>query len=94
MEHYTRLQEIREELDRAEDDLVYYAGDPEAIEYAKATIISLKAEQKRLRDEEDLYREGYEAGIKFHLDGVPMQDEWLGRTGPWRRGFTQAGFDS
>ena len=86
MQILDRLKDIEHELDCG------FSAEVETNLYQEQK--ELKEEQARLNAEEKEYREGYEAGRAYHMDGVPMKDEWLGRFGFFRQGFDAAGQDS
>ena len=94
MIHYQRLDEIREEIQEKQFGIMYGDLDDEDISNYQSDIDLLEDERTKLEAEQDEYREGYDAGREFHLNGMPMLDEWFGRDGPFDRGFRAAGDDS
>lgn len=97
MIHFARLMEIYTELRELQIELNMGLARGEFTERRyeiERNISVLKEEQTRLEAEAEEYREGYEAGRDFHMDGVSMKDEWLGRFGFFRQGFDAAGQDS
>lgn len=92
MIHYQRIDEIADLLHAMEDDV----DDHSSAEVTVNRIVErlkLENELKKLKKEQEEYRDGYDAGREFHMGGV-MRDEWRGRWGAFRRGFDAAGDDS
>lgn len=94
MIHYQRLDEIREEIEEKQFAIMIGDLDDEDIQNYQSDIQALEDEQRELEAEQEEYREGYQAGMEFHMDGVPMKDEWRGRSGKFQEGFDAAGQDS
>lgn len=87
----TRMDEIRERLAEIEHELSCgFSAEVETNLYNEQAILERELEVL----EHDEYWEGYRAGVEFHIDCVPMKDEWLDRSGAFSRGFDQAGQDS
>jgi len=94
MIHYQRLDEIREEIQEKQFGIMYGDLDDEDISNYQSDIDLLEDERTKLEAEQDEYREGYDAGREFHLNGMPMQEDWRGRVGAFQQGFEAAGQDS
>ena len=94
MIHYQAIADLKDRIDALQGDRGYYCPGPEKDAEMVQEIQDLEEELKKLEKEADDYREGYEAGRDFYMDGVPMKDEWAGRGGQFYRGFTAAGDDS
>lgn len=94
MIHYKEIADIKDRIHTIESDLGYYDPIGPERDEMEAEILELQTDLARLEKEAEDYREGYEAGRQFHMDGVPMRDEWQGRFGMFSRGFDDAGADS
>lgn len=94
MIHYQAIEDLEERIEALRSDLGYYCPAPDKEAEMNAEIDQLTAELNQLKQEQEEYREGYDAGVQFHMDGTGMRDEWLGRFGAFRQGFDQAGQDS
>lgn len=94
MINYQAIEDAETEIREKRDEINYGDLDEETINNYESDIQALEEEIKNLKQEQEDYREGYSAGQSFHMDGVPMQDEWQGRFGKFYEGFTAAGQDS
>ena len=93
MIHYNAISRIEDRL-REINSLLECGFSAEVETNLYQEQRELNDEVERLRAEQEEYRDGYEAGQQFHMDGVPMKDEWLGRSDMFHQGFTSAGEDS
>lgn len=93
MIHYERIQEIADQLHAMENDVDDHLST-EATVNRIVERLSLENELKKLKQEQEDYRDGYDAGREYHMGDGVMRDEWLGRFGAFRRGFDAAGDDS
>jgi len=94
MIHYQRLAEICEEIKEKQFGIMYGNLDDEDINNYQSDIQALEDEQRELETEQEEYREGYQAGVEFHMGSGVMRDEWQGRFGKFQEGFDAAGQDS
>lgn len=94
MIHYQEIEQAREEIEEKRFAIMIGDLDEEDVNNYESDISALEDDIRTWEREQEEYREGYNAGREFHMDGTPMKDEWLGRTGPFRQGFDAAGQDS
>lgn len=94
MIHFLEIQQAREEIEEKQFAMIFGNLDEEDFQNYESDINTLEDNIREWEREQEEYREGYEAGRQFHLNGVPMKDEWRGRFGVFRQGFEQAGQDS
>jgi hypothetical protein len=92
--HYQSIAQAREEIEEKQFAIMVGDLSEEDINNYQSDIDALEDDIKGWEREQDEYREGYDAGVQFHMDGVPMRDEWKGRFGAFRQGFDAAGEDS
>jgi len=94
MIHYQRLAEIQEEIQEKQLAIMIGDLDDEDIQNYQSDIQALEDEQRELEAEQEEYREGYHAGMEFHMGSGVMLEEWRGRTDKFQEGFDAAGQDS
>lgn len=94
MIHHQAIADIEAEIREKQDEMHYTELDEETMNNYESDIQALEVELKDLKQEQEDYREGYDAGNRFHMGGESMRDEWSGRGGQFYNGFTQAGQDS
>lgn len=94
MIHYHEIEQAREEIEEKQFAILIGDLTEEDIQNYESDIQALEEEIRTWEREQEEYREGYEAGRQFHLDGVPMKEEWRGQSGAFSQGFDAAGQDS
>lgn len=94
MIHYQAIEQAREEIEEKRFGILCGDLTEEDVNNYESDIQALEDDIRTWEGEQEEYRDGYEAGRQFHMDGVAMKDEWRGRTGPFHDGFTAAGQDS
>jgi hypothetical protein len=94
MINYQAIEEAEAEIREKQDEINYGNLDEETVQNYESDIVALEDELKGLKQEQEDYREGYDAGQEFHMGSGVMRDEWLGRFGKFRAGFDAAGQDS
>lgn len=94
MIHHQAIEQAREEIEEKQFAIMIGDLTDEDIQNYESDINALEDDIRTWEREQEEYRDGYEAGRQFHMDGMPMQDEWLGRFGAFRQGFDAAGQDS
>lgn len=94
MIHDHDIEQAREEIEEKQFAIMLGDLSQEDIENYQSDIQSLEDDISQWESEQEEYRDGYEAGRQFHMDGVSMRDEWLGRFGAFQQGFDAAGDDS
>jgi uncharacterized protein (DUF3084 family) len=92
--NHQAIEEAEAEIREKQDEINYGDLDEETVQNYESDIQALEDELKTLKQEQEDYREGYDAGNDYHMGGRPMQDSWLGRFGKFREGFDAAGQDS
>lgn len=94
MIHYHEIEQAKEEIEEKRFAILIGDLTEEDIQNYESDINALEDDIRTWEREQEEYREGYSAGIQFHMDGVPMKDEWRGQSDAFDQGFTQAGQDS
>lgn len=93
MIHYNAIGELDDQI-AAHRETLTWDKRTATVTALNEEIANLQAQRQVLQLEQDEYSDGYQAGVEFHLDGVPMKDEWCGRSGQFDNGFDAAGQDS
>jgi hypothetical protein len=94
MIRYQEIEQAREEIQEKQFAIMMGELSEEDVNNYESDINALEDDIRNWEREQDEYQEGYDSGREYHMNGVPMKDEWLGRFGPFRQGFDAAGADS
>lgn len=102
MIHYAEIAAIEEEIKFLEHDInliTEFAGCVEGLDTElinlHTTLSSRQDDLQALITQQDSYRDGYDAGIEFHLgSGLRGEPSVHHSYVHWQQGFSQAGDDS